>query len=154
MPSLGHHGYSNLWKLICQFNCLFSHTQKQTSTCSLCRENPPVTGGPPQCFSMTNGHKGLLHISPKLILNSIKISSGHILFLSLSIISKFCTEHGSYTAMLCAKFQNDWTTNWSGYWWKYNVWHFQWQHVDIWCNMLEFIWNMCILHRWFNTRVQ
>ena len=21
---------------------------------------------------------------------------------------KFCTEHGSYTAVLCTKFQNDW----------------------------------------------
>ena len=26
------------------------------------------------------------------------------------IVVTFCTEHGSDTAVLCAKFQNDWTT--------------------------------------------
>ena len=30
-------------------------------------------------------------------------------FLRDSIVLKFCTEHGSDTAMLCAKFQNNWT---------------------------------------------
>ena len=34
----------------------------------------------------------------------------HNLFLNCPIVSKFCTEHGSDTAMLCAKFQNNWTT--------------------------------------------
>ena len=34
----------------------------------------------------------------------------HDLFLCRPIILKFCTEHGSDTAMLCAKFQNDWAT--------------------------------------------
>ena len=29
---------------------------------------------------------------------------------SSTIILKFCTGHGSITAMLCAKFQNDWAT--------------------------------------------
>ena len=45
-----------------------------------------------------------------LKLNSRKISSFRNLFLSCAIILKFCTEHGSDTAMLCANFQNDWTT--------------------------------------------
>ena len=36
------------------------------------------------------------------------ISLAHNVFLSGPIISKFCIEHGSDTAMLCAKFQNDW----------------------------------------------
>ena len=29
---------------------------------------------------------------------------------SCLIILKFCTEHGSTTAVLCAKYQNDWAT--------------------------------------------
>ena len=33
----------------------------------------------------------------------------HNLFLICSVIVNFCTEHGSDTAMLCAKFQNDLT---------------------------------------------
>ena len=38
---------------------------------------------------------------------------------SCPIVLKFCTEHGSYSAVLCAKFQNDWTTHmnyrWTGF---------------------------------------
>ena len=34
----------------------------------------------------------------------------HNLLLSVLIILKFCTVHGSATAMPCAKFQNDWAT--------------------------------------------
>ena len=34
----------------------------------------------------------------------------HNLFCSCPIVLKFGTEHGNDTAMLCAKFQNDWTT--------------------------------------------
>ena len=34
----------------------------------------------------------------------------HNLNFNRPIILKFCTEHGSDTAVLCAKFQNDWTT--------------------------------------------
>ena len=32
----------------------------------------------------------------------------HNIDFSCQIILKFCTEHGSVTAMLCAKYQNDW----------------------------------------------
>ena len=39
-----------------------------------------------------------------------KNSTSYNLFLSRPIILNFCTEHGSDTAVLCAKFQNDWTT--------------------------------------------
>ena len=43
-------------------------------------------------------------------LKSHDISFVHNSFLSCSIISKFCTEHGSDTAVLWTKFQNDWAT--------------------------------------------
>ena len=39
---------------------------------------------------------------------SRKILFIHNIHLDNSIILKFCTEHGSNTAVLCAKFQNDW----------------------------------------------
>ena len=39
-----------------------------------------------------------------------EISFAHDLFISNPIILKFCTEHGSDTVVLCAKFQSDWTT--------------------------------------------
>ena len=32
------------------------------------------------------------------------------LFSSKPIVLQFCTEYGSHTSVLCAKFQNDWTT--------------------------------------------
>ena len=38
---------------------------------------------------------------------SCKILFAHELFLSYPITLNFCTEHGSGTAVLCAKFQND-----------------------------------------------
>ena len=41
---------------------------------------------------------------------SRKISFAHHLFLSYLIALKFCTEHGSFTAVLCPKFQNDLAT--------------------------------------------
>ena len=34
----------------------------------------------------------------------------HSYLLNYSIVLKLCTEHGSITAVLCAKFPNDWTT--------------------------------------------
>ena len=46
------------------------------------------------------------HLIPK----SVEIWFAHSLFLNYLIILKFCTEHGSFTALLCAKFQNDLTT--------------------------------------------
>ena len=39
-----------------------------------------------------------------------QILLAHNLFFSCPIILKFWTEHGSDTAMLCTKFQNDWGT--------------------------------------------
>ena len=39
---------------------------------------------------------------------SREISFTHNLILSYQIILKFCTEHGSDTAVFCAKFQKDW----------------------------------------------
>ena len=45
------------------------------------------------------------HLNPK----SREIPFAHILFLSCSIVFKCCTEYGSDTVVLCAKFQNDWT---------------------------------------------
>ena len=46
-----------------------------------------------------------------LKLKSHEISFAHNLFISNPIVLKFCTEHGSDTAMLSAKFQNNWTTD-------------------------------------------
>ena len=46
-----------------------------------------------------------------LKLKSSEILLVHNIRFSGSIHFKFCTEHGSITAMLCAKFQNDWITN-------------------------------------------
>ena len=50
------------------------------------------------------GYLSGAHFKPK----SCEISFARNLFLGYSIILKFCTEHGSDTAVLCAKFQNDW----------------------------------------------
>ena len=49
-------------------------------------------------------------ISPHLKLKSCEISFTHNLFLICKIVWKFRTEHISITAVLCAKFQNDSTT--------------------------------------------
>ena len=38
----------------------------------------------------------------------MQISFVHKYFLSWLVISNFCTEHGSFTAVLCAEFWNDW----------------------------------------------
>ena len=40
-----------------------------------------------------------------------KMSLIHNICYSCLIVLKFCTEHGSITAVLCAKFQNHWTTD-------------------------------------------
>ena len=42
--------------------------------------------------------------------NSRDISYEHNLLLSCQIVLKFCTEHGSEIIVLCAKFQNELTT--------------------------------------------
>ena len=42
-------------------------------------------------------------------LKSREISFAHNLFINYPIVLNFCTVHGSITAVLCAKFQNDWT---------------------------------------------
>ena len=47
-------------------------------------------------------------------LKYIQISFDHDFCLSCEIILESCTEHGSITAMLCAKFQNDFTTQMDG----------------------------------------
>ena len=45
-----------------------------------------------------------------LMLKSYKIVFVYTYFSSKYILLIFCTEHGSITAMLCAKFQKDWLT--------------------------------------------
>ena len=45
-----------------------------------------------------------------LKLKSHKISFAYNIHLNNPIVLNFCTEHGSITAMLCAKFHNNWTT--------------------------------------------
>ena len=49
------------------------------------------------------GYPSEIHLK----LKSHKISFIHTIHSSCQIVSKFCTEHGSITAMLCAEFQND-----------------------------------------------
>ena len=53
-------------------------------------------------------------ICPKLILDSYLTKASFVqkMHFSCQIILKIYTEHGSYTAMLCAKFQNTLTTKW------------------------------------------
>ena len=53
------------------------------------------------------GYPSEAHLKPK----SLDIWFYHNLFINYPIVSKFSTEHGSNTAVLCAKFQNDdWIT--------------------------------------------
>ena len=52
------------------------------------------------------GNPSETHPKPK----SRKISFAHNVLLSCSIVLDFHTEHDSITAMLCAKFRKDWTT--------------------------------------------
>ena len=44
-------------------------------------------------------------------LKSRENSFAHNIRFSCSIVLKLCTEHGSVTAVLYVKFQNDWITN-------------------------------------------
>ena len=46
-----------------------------------------------------------------LKLKILQILFAHNSCLNCQIILKFCTEHGSITAVLCAKLQNDSTTD-------------------------------------------
>ena len=52
------------------------------------------------------------HIRPESVLNlkSREISFFHKSFHSCPITLRFCTEYGSYTAVICAKYRSDWTT--------------------------------------------
>ena len=63
-------------------------------------------------FYKRSGARSNKHIRPKSVLNlkSREISFFHKTFLHCSITLIFCTEHGSYTAVICAKYQSDWTT--------------------------------------------
>ena len=68
----------------------------------LCRSLRGLEENPP-------GLVVIQHIPTKHILHFKfrPISSVHNIYLVCSIILKFCTEHDSITAVLCAKFQND-----------------------------------------------
>ena len=46
-------------------------------------------------------------LGPDVLNSNHKNLSGHDICVKNSIILQFCTEHGSITAVLCAKFQND-----------------------------------------------
>ena len=54
---------------------------------------------------------GLCHISytPRNSLKYQEITSADDLFPRRRIVLKYCTEHDSSSAVLCAKFQTDWT---------------------------------------------
>ena len=72
--------------------------------CDICLRMS-ITG----CVVHGQGGVTLKDTRPKRILNR-KISFAHNLLLSCITVLKFCTEHGSITAVLCANFQNDLTT--------------------------------------------
>ena len=61
---------------------------------------------PKFCCSYWRKYPFKNHLRPK----SCTTSFIHRIIFSYPIICKFCTEHGSTTAVLCAKFQNDRTT--------------------------------------------
>ena len=52
------------------------------------------------------GHQSETHPKPK----SLETSFAHDVLRGYRIVLKFCTEHGSNIAVLCAKLQNDSTT--------------------------------------------
>ena len=63
-------------------------------------------------FSLFSNHVGCYIIeNPLYILKSLEILSIHNIHFNYPTIFEFCTEHGSDTAVLCAKFEKDWTTN-------------------------------------------
>ena len=78
----------------------------------------PSVWGPGRSVQACNGNvlvpsetRGCFNIGfPSVIHLKTQILSIHNIHFSCPIILKFCTEHGSITAMLCAKFQNDWAT--------------------------------------------
>ena len=87
--------------------------------CSGRDETIPCLGG-----SRTEAMKGFCNIGypseNNLNIKPPTISFAHKLSLSLKIVLKFCTEHGSDTAVLCAKLQNDAASemddwDWEGY---------------------------------------
>ena len=51
-------------------------------------------------------HPSEMHLK----LNSREVSIADNVFCRCPIVSNFCTEHGSITALLSAKYQNNWTT--------------------------------------------
>ena len=67
-------------------------------------DNHYIVYKPQDCYNKTNLSK------INLALQSCQNVFAYINFFSCPINLKFCTEHGSITAMLCAKSQNDWTT--------------------------------------------
>ena len=57
------------------------------------------------CWQQPSGSQLFLKLS-----KSHQIFCVHNINISCEVISKFCTEHGSKAAMLCVRFQNDFTT--------------------------------------------
>ena len=52
------------------------------------------------------GYLSKTHLKPK----SCEISFAHNLFINYLIVLKPCTKHDSDTALFCARFRNNWTT--------------------------------------------
>ena len=89
-----------------------------TTTCVSNSIQQKLIGCDYSCINYTRWNMGrciIQDIRPKLILKSNLVKSrlpiNHLLVIHhYPIVSKFWTEHSSATAVLCAKFQNDWTT--------------------------------------------
>ena len=90
-------------------------------------------------WSTTQGllqYRIILNISRNLF----QISFAHNSFVNCPIVVKFCTEHGSDTAMLWAKFRNYWVTNWCYGWTRFDD---IWGYDEFWCDILycNSLWN-------------
>ena len=65
----------------------------------------PTSRGAVEQGAMSNiGYPSETHLKSKSCKNSFALNS----YLNWPNVLKFCTEHSSITAVLCAKFRNDW----------------------------------------------
>ena len=105
-----HNGVWNHRQLNCSFNSFFRHTTRETS--KLCLTGPL---GEESTGEFPDKRPGVLCNIGYPSETYLKLKCREILFdhnirFNCPIGLKFCTEHGSDTAVLCAKFQSDQST--------------------------------------------
>ena len=109
---------NTLVKLLPGTNELMAPMLPPSAGISWCEVDPSLEPTHASCSTRTGVNSmdsgGLWHyrISSKTQLKckSREIPFAHILFFSCPIVLQFCIEHGSATAVLCAKLQNNWAT--------------------------------------------